>query len=90
MLDNVWSWLAKVAVGKQIVGGLAWAHNKLDGHRSEIVLGLLALIHALKLAGIVPAEAAGAAEQVLLPLLPVVLADRFSKITKQADSLAGK
>lgn len=89
MLNGLINWLAKVAVGKQIVAGLAWAHDKADGKRSEIILALLALTHALKLVGVIPPEAAVAVEQSLGAILPVTLADRFSKLAKQADSIAG-
>lgn len=87
MLNKVVLWLANFALGGKILAAISWVHNLLDGKKSEIVLGVFALVHALKVFGVLPAEASEAIENVLLPILPVVLADRASKIKAQVDSL---
>ena len=69
MLNRLLGLVARITVGKQLVGALAYAHDKLDGHRSEISLGILALVHGLKVVGVLPAETAEAIEKALA-LLP--------------------
>lgn len=86
-MNSIFAFLAKVVVGKQIVQGLAWVHNALDGHRSEISLGILALVHALKLTNIIPAATADAIEKALAAILPVVLADKASKVLAVVDGV---
>ena len=75
------------AIGKKILGALGWVHERLDGKKSEIVLGIMALVHFLKLIGVLPVEAAAKIEEVLIPILPVVLADRVSKVMKTVDKV---
>ena len=89
-MNRLMAWLARIALGKHIVKGLAWAHNSLDGKRSEISLALLIVVHALKVVGIIPAEAAGQIELVLGGLLPLTLADKASKAFQIVDKLTPK
>lgn len=86
-MNTLLNWIAKIALGKHILKAVAWTHDRLDGKRSEITAGLLALAHGLKIAGIIPAEQAAVIENALLALLPLVLADRASKIIKQVDAV---
>jgi len=87
MLNTVLAFVAKWTVGKKLLGGVAWLHDKADGKRSEIILAVTALIHALKIIGVLSPEAAGAIEAILLPLLPLTLADKASKIMKTVDKV---
>lgn len=87
MLTKLMQWVAKIAVGQQLIAGMAWVHNALDGHRSEIILGVTGIVHILKLAGVVPANVSTAIEGALLPLLPLTLADKASKVIDQADAI---
>lgn len=87
MLNSAIAFLARIAIGKQLVAGIAAVHNKLDGNKSEISLGLLALVHALKIFGVIPAPVADTVEAALSAILPVVLADRFSKVKEVVDSV---
>lgn len=87
MINKIIGWVANIAVGKQLVGAVAWAHNKLDGNKSEIALGILALVHVLKLTGTVPAATADGIEKALGAILPLTLADRASKIIAVADKV---
>ena len=87
-MNTILSWVAKFAFGNKMVGALAWIHDKLDGKRTEISASLLGIVHALKLAGIIPAEQAVAIEAALLAILPIVIADKASKIIKQIDAVA--
>ena len=88
MINNIIAWAAKLAVGKHLLGALAWAHGKLDGNRTEINVSLLAIVHGLKLAGIIPPEAAQSVETVLAGLLPVLVADRVHKVIGTVDRIA--
>lgn len=90
MISKAMAWLAKMAIGKKVVVALAWIHDKLDGHRSEINLGVLALVHGLKLAGIIPADTAQTIEASLAAILPVTLADKASKVIKTIDGVVPK
>lgn len=90
MLDKALTWLAKVALGKRVTDGIAWAHDKLDGKRSEVITAVLAAVNVLGWVGVVPPEAVDGVNALLLPLLPVTLADRLSKLKKQADTLTAK
>lgn len=87
MLTNIMAWVARAAVGKKAIGYIGWLHDKLDGHRSEIALGMYAMAHGLKMLGILPAAQADAIESALLAVLPVVLADKASKVAKIADKI---
>lgn len=85
-MNKVIGWLAKVAIGKHLIAGLAKIHNALDGKRSEISAGLLAVVHILKLTEIIPAEQAALIENALLAILPLTLADKASKAIKTIDA----
>lgn len=87
MLNNALAFLARIVVGKQIVTALAAVHDALDGHRTEIVAGVLALVHGLKLAGIIAPAIAAPIEASLGSILPVVLADRMSKVLGSVDAV---
>ena len=87
MISKVIGWVASLTVGKQLVGGVAWVHNALDGHRTEISVAVLALVHALKLAGIIPAATADGIEKALAAIIPVVLADKVSKVIGFVDKV---
>lgn len=87
MLNSALAFVARLTIGKHLVAALAWTHNKLDGNRSEIILGVVALVHALKLAGVIPPEAAETAEKVLAGLLPLTLADKASKVMSTIDKV---
>lgn len=85
MLNSLLATLARWTLGGKIISAIGWAHDKLDGHRSDIVLGILALVHGLKLVNVIPADTAGATEAALLAILPVTLADKASKIAATID-----
>ena len=87
MLNSALAFVARLTVGKHLVAALAWTHAKLDGNRSEIILGVVALVHGLKLAGVIPPEAADTAEKVLAGLLPLTLADRAHKVLSTIDKV---
>lgn len=90
MLDKLMSFVARVAVGDKVVKAIAYIHDKLDGKRSEIACALLAIVHLLKVVNVMPAETAQAIEAALLAILPVVVADRASKVAKLIDGAIPK
>lgn len=85
MINKALAFLARIAVGKHLVAGLAGIHNALAGRRSELNLGILALIQILKLAGLLDGATADDIQGKLLLLLPVTLADKAAKVR---DTLA--
>ncbi len=87
MLNRAVAFLARIAVGKQLVAGIATVHDKLDGSRSEIALAISAIVYLLKLVGIIPGPIADNIELALAPLLTALLADRFSKVKSVVDSV---
>lgn len=89
-MNRILTWIASFTLGKYLVAPLAWAHDKMDGHRTEIATGIVALVHVLKLTGTIPPDTADAIERVLLPIIPVVLADKVSKVLSTADKIVPK
>ena len=79
--------IAQFAIGNKLISALAWVHNALDGHRSEIVLAIMAGVYGLKYTGLVPADTAKAIWLSLSPLLSATLADKASKVKDQLDSV---
>lgn len=87
MLNSLIALVAKVAIGGNLLSAVAWVNNKLSGNRSEIVAGLVAVVHLLEKFGVLPAGTAVTIDASLLPLLPLMLADRVSKVIKVADKI---
>lgn len=94
MLHKALIFLARFAVGKKLVDLLAVPARLAAGHRSEILLGLQALIYLLKHLGLLDTpELQALAEQaqaVLLGALPITLADKARKVQDTADGLLKK
>lgn len=87
MINKALLFVAKFAVGKHLVGAVAGLNNALKGHRSEILLGIVALVQGLKYAGILEASIAAAIEAPLLGALPATLAEKFSKVKDTLDAV---
>ena len=87
MLQKAIGFLARIAVGKQLVAGIAKVHNTLSGRRSEIALGILALTYALKVVGVMPAETADGIEKAIAAILPLTLAEKFAKAKALVDQV---
>jgi len=87
MLNKVMLWLAKRAIGKHLVGSMAWAHKKADGKRSELLLLLGAVTYGLKAVGVLPPELADNVLALILPILPVTLADKAAKAKGLLDGI---
>lgn len=90
MINAMLAGLARVMVGGYVIKALAWVHESLDGKRSEVTALLLAVVHLLRMAEVLPEAQAKAVEQALMAILPVVLADRASKVMKTADEVVPK
>ena len=87
MINKMIGLVARLTVGKQVVGAVAWVHNKLDGRRSEISLSILVVVHGLKLAGIINAQTADAIEKAIAAILPLTLMDKASKVMSIVDNI---
>lgn len=88
MISKLIAFAARVAVGKHLVAGIAWANDKAKGNRSEIILAVMALTFLLKMVGVIPESAADSVNAVLAPMLPVTLAEKFSKAKALIESVA--
>lgn len=88
MISKLIEIAARFTVGKHVVAGIAWAHDKADGHRSEIIMGSMVLVYVLGKIGVVPESASHAVNAILAPMLPVTLADKFSKAQAMIESVA--
>lgn len=78
--------IARLTVGKHIVSAIAWAHLKAVGRRSEIVIAVLAVVHGLKLVGVLPQDTAEGIESALSAILPITLAEKVSKAKALLDN----
>lgn len=87
MLTKVLELVARIAIGKQLVAAVAWLNNKLSGNRSEIILGIVALVHGLKLAGVIPVGVADGVVGSLLSSLPFTMAEKASKVMATIDKV---
>lgn len=90
MINKLIGLAARLTIGKHIVNAVAWAHNKADGHRSEINIALIAIVHGLKIAGVIPAGTADGIETSLAAILPVTLADKVAKAKAVLDQVVPK
>lgn len=81
--------LAKWTIGQKALGAVSWANERLSGKRTEIIAGLQCLLYVLKKLGLLPPEAAAAADSLavaLLGALPLTLADKI----KRGQEIANK
>lgn len=88
MINRIIGLVARIAVGKHLVAAVAWVHNKASGHRTEINLGIIALVHLLKLTGLIPGEVADTIEASLVAILPITLAEKVAKVKASIDQIA--
>jgi len=79
--------VAQLSLGKRLVGAVAWANDKLKGHRSEINLGVMSLVYLLKYAGVIDAEQAAQVWAVLAPALVPTLLDKASRVRDALDKI---
>lgn len=87
MINKILEKIAGLALGGRLLAGVTWAHDKLDGHKSEIIAALALGVHALKLAGVLDATIAATAETALLGALAPALSARIKKVTDTADRI---
>jgi hypothetical protein len=88
MINNALAWIAKWAVGKNLLGAVVWVHDKLDGHKSEVITALIGIIHGLKIAGLLDPVIALTAETALLGALTPAAMSRVKKVVDLSDRLA--
>ena len=86
-MNKIIAWIAKIALGGKLVAGVAWANGALSGHRSQILIGLIAIVHALKWAAIIQADVANVIETALAGALGPTLAEKISKAKASADAI---
>lgn len=88
MINKIIALVARLTVGKHLVSAIAWVHNKASGHRSEIILGIIAIVHTLKLTGLIPGDVADTIETSLAAILPITLAEKVAKVKASIDQIA--
>ena len=88
MINKIIAVAARFAFGAKVVAALGWANDKAKGNRSEIILGLMALAFALGKIGVIPESAAESVNAILGPMLPVTLAEKFSKAKAAIETVA--
>lgn len=92
-MQTVLLWLAKISLGRKLLGLLSTANAKVSGKRSEIILGLEALIYVLSKIGVlegIDPELLSALKVALLGALPVTLAEKVKTVQGQIDSVIPK
>lgn len=94
MIYKVLLRFARMAVGKKLVGWLAAPSNFAKGHRTEILLGLQAVLYVARHLGLLDSPElqamADQAQAVLLGAIPVTLADKAKKAQDTVDGLLKK
>lgn len=88
MINKLIAVAARFAFGAKVVAALGWANDKAKGHRSEIILGVMAISFALGKVGVIPDSAADSINAILGPMLPVTLAEKFSKAKALIEKVA--
>ena len=87
MVNKVIGFLARIAIGKQLVAGVAKAHDMLDGKRSEILGIIVGVVLVLGKLGVIPEASADAIVAAISPLLGATIMDRFSKVKAMVDKV---
>lgn len=90
MINRLLGLVAKFAVGKQLVGAVNAANKRLSGARSEILIGLSALLWVLEHFGILRGPEVDALQAALLGALPITIAEKIKKGQEMADRVIPK
>lgn len=88
MINKLIGLAAKFAIGKHLVSGIAWANDKAKGNRTEIIGATIGVVFVLGKIGVIPESAADGINAVLAPMLPVTLAEKFSKAKEIISNIA--
>ena len=89
MINKLLRIVAKFALGSKLLGGVNRANKLLTGVRSELLLGLYALLYVLKHFGLIGAEAEPVMLAILGALAPT-LAEKVKNATATADEIIPK
>ena len=86
MLNRLLGIVAKLALGNKLLAGVNAVNGKLSGVRSELLIGLSALLWVLEHFGVLRGPEVDALQAALLGALPVTIAEKI----KKAEGLAEK
>ena len=86
MINKLLGFVAKIAVGNRLLGAVNAVNKKLSGARSEVLIGLSALLWVLEHFGVLRGPEVDALQAALLGALPVTIAEKI----KKAEGLAEK
>jgi hypothetical protein len=93
MLNSLLLKVAQWSVGGKILRGVIWINDKAKGHRSEINLGVIALLWVLKKTGLIDGAAleySDALTTALLGALPLTLKSKAERAIAAADAVVPK
>ena len=87
MLTKLIITVAKMVYGKQILEIIDGLHERVVGHRSEILIALIAAIGAAQHLGLIDQKVSESIITALLGALPVTLAVKIGNALKEADAV---
>ena len=87
MITKLLVLIAKNIYGKQLLGIINAGNGALAGKRSEIIIGIVAVVAVLGHLGIIPEDACKQIETILLSMLPLTLAEKTGNVLKVADTV---
>ena len=90
MIQKILVWLSKVAVGKQLLGLVNGINEKLTGKRSEVLIGLQAILYLLGKFGVIPPQLQGTVDALstgLFGAIPITLAEKLKNAQGIADQV---
>jgi len=87
MLSKAIEWFIKWKYGKQALGWVKTANEKVSGYRSEILIGLLAALFVAEKIGVAPAGSFESTWAYLATPLPLTMAEKVKKAFETADKI---
>jgi len=90
MFTKMLEMFVKWTYGKKLMGYVDAANEKMSGHRTEILTGLIALVFALEKTGVAPEGTFAAMSPFLLGAMPVTFAEKVKKALRMADKVLPK
>lgn len=90
MLNKIIGFIAKIAIGRQLVGVVNATNSKLTGKRTEVLVALQAILYILGYFKLLPEgseEAVKTLSNAILGAIPVTLAEKVKKAVEIADKV---
>lgn len=87
MLNSVIVFVAKLALGKQLLSLVDGINERLTGHRSELIILAIALVSLLGHVGLLDKPTADGVCSALATALPVTLAEKVGHVLDEAGKI---